>query len=123
MEKKTGDVVRRGRLRGERSGEMMHFLSSMNADRCIADADILVDMAHVLMLSKRDIIGRETAQVLLGALLRLYDQGYRIPSSMTGSRISMPGSSHTSSPPSAKRRGAGSTSGDRATTRWLPASG
>jgi len=85
MEKKTEDVVRRGRLRGERSGEMMHFLSSMNADRCIADADILVDMAHVLMLSKRNIIGRETARVLLGALLRLYDHG--IPDSVFDDRF------------------------------------
>jgi len=85
MEKKTEDVVRRGRLRGERSGEMIHFLSSMNVDRCIADADILVDMAHVLMLSKRNIIERETAQVLLKALLGLYDQG--IPDSVFDDRF------------------------------------
>lgn len=75
MERKTEDVVRRGRLKGERSGEMMHFLSSMDADRCIADADILVDMAHVLMLAKKNIIGKETAKQLLGALLGLYDNG------------------------------------------------
>ena len=31
------DVVRRGRLSGERTGEMMHFLSSMVADRHIAE--------------------------------------------------------------------------------------
>jgi argininosuccinate lyase len=75
MERKTEDVVRRGRLKGERSGEMMHFLSSMNADRCIADADILVDMAHVLMLSKKNIIGKQVAKEILGALLDLYDNG------------------------------------------------
>ena len=69
------DVVRRGRLAGERTGEMTHFLSSMNADRCIADADILVDMAHVLMLHKQRIIGEDTAGTLLRALLEFYDHG------------------------------------------------
>ncbi len=69
------DVVRRGRLAGERTGEMTQFLSSMNADRYIADADILVDMAHVLMLHKQQIIDRETAATLLRALLEFYDEG------------------------------------------------
>ena len=69
------DVVRLGRLSGERTGEMMHFLSSMRSDRCIADADILVDLAHVLMLEKQKIIDRETAKHLLGALLELFDDG------------------------------------------------
>ena len=69
------DVVRLGRLSGERSGEMMHFLSSMRSDRCIADADILVDLAHVLMLEKQKIIDKETAKHLLGALLELFDDG------------------------------------------------
>ena len=69
------DVVRLGRLSGERSGEMMHFLSSMRSDRCIADADILVDLAHVLMLEKQKIIDKETAKHLLGALLELFDEG------------------------------------------------
>ena len=69
------DVVRLGRLSGERTGEMMHFLSSMRSDRCIADADILVDLAHVLMLEKQKIIDKETAKHLLGALLELFDDG------------------------------------------------
>ena len=50
------DVVRLGRLSGERTGEMMRFLSSMRSDRCIADADVLVDIAHVLMLERQKII-------------------------------------------------------------------
>lgn len=69
------DVVRRGRLAGERTGEMTHFLSSMEADRYIADADVLVDIAHVLMLHKQQIIAEETAATLLGALLEFYDSG------------------------------------------------
>jgi argininosuccinate lyase len=69
------DVVRLGRLSGERTGEMMHFLSSMRSDRCIADADILVDLAHVLMLEKQKIIDRDIAKQLLSALLELFDKG------------------------------------------------
>ena len=69
------DVVRLGRLSGERTGEMMHFLSSMRSDRCIADADILVDLAHVLMLEKQKIIDRDIAKQLLSALLVLFDEG------------------------------------------------
>jgi argininosuccinate lyase len=54
---------------------MMHFLSSMHSDRCIADADILVDLAHVLMLEKQKIIDHESAKQLLSALLELFDEG------------------------------------------------
>jgi len=54
---------------------MMHFLSSMRADRCIADADVLVDIAHVLMLDRQKIIDRTITQQLLPALLVLYDDG------------------------------------------------
>ena len=54
---------------------MMHFLSSMRADRCIADADVLVDIAHVLMLDKQKIIDRDIAKQLLPTLLKLYDEG------------------------------------------------
>ncbi|MDD1697971.1 MAG: argininosuccinate lyase [Methanoregula sp.] len=69
------DVVRLGRLSGERTGEMMHFLSSMRSDRYIADADLLVDLAHVLMLKKQKIIDRDNAQKLISALLVLFDEG------------------------------------------------
>jgi len=69
------DVVRLGRLSGKRTGEMMHFLSSMRSDRCIADADILVDLAHVLMLKKQKIIDQDIATQLLLALLELHDDG------------------------------------------------
>jgi len=69
------DVVRRGRLSGERTGEMTQFLSSMHADRHIADADILVDIAHVLMLDKQKIIARNITRQLLPALLAIHDEG------------------------------------------------
>jgi argininosuccinate lyase len=54
---------------------MIHFLSSMRSDRCIAEADILVDLAHVLMLEKQKIIDHESAKQLLSALLELFDEG------------------------------------------------
>lgn len=73
------DVVRRGRLTGERTGEMMHFLSSMNADRHLADADVLVDIAHIMMLYKQRIIELETTRPLLSSLLQLYDNGIPEP--------------------------------------------
>jgi argininosuccinate lyase len=69
------DVVRLGRLSGERSGELMLFLSSMDADRCIAESDLLVDIAHVLMLDKQKINGRGITRQLLLALLELHDDG------------------------------------------------
>jgi argininosuccinate lyase len=75
VERMRRDVVRLGRLSGERTGEMMHFLSSMRSDRYIADADILVDLAHVLMLEKQKIIDHDIAKQLLSALLELYDEG------------------------------------------------
>lgn len=54
---------------------MMRFLSSMQADRHIADADILVDIAHVMMLDKQKINDRAVTKQLLSALLEMYDDG------------------------------------------------
>jgi argininosuccinate lyase len=54
---------------------MMHFLSSMEADRNITDADILVDIAHVLMLDKQKINDRRVTRQILSVLLELYANG------------------------------------------------
>src|SRR5208337_4442586 len=75
VKRMRSDVVRLGRLSGERTGEMMQFLSSMRADRYIAKADILVDIAHVLMLDRQKINDRATTRQLLPALLRFHDAG------------------------------------------------
>jgi argininosuccinate lyase len=69
------DVVRRGRLSGDRDARIAAFLSSMAADRTIAGADVLVDIAHALMLLKQGIIGSDAGRLLLGALLTLYREG------------------------------------------------
>ena len=69
------DVVRKGRLEGGRSSITKQFLSSMEADRQIAAADILVDIAHVLMLDRQKINERKVTQQLLRELLPMYDDG------------------------------------------------
>ena len=58
-ERMRTDVVRKGRLSGERSGDIAPFLSSMQADRQIARADLFVDIARVLMLDRQKINERK----------------------------------------------------------------
>ena len=69
------DQIRQGRLAGERSANLEHFLASMDADRWIAEADLLVDMAHLLGLSRQGIIDEAPARALMAALLDLHDHG------------------------------------------------
>ncbi|MDN7024221.1 argininosuccinate lyase [Methanoculleus sp. FWC-SCC1] len=69
------DQIRQGRLAGDRSEAILHFLASMDADRWIAEADLLVDMAHLLMLRRQGIIGEEPARALMAGLLDLHDTG------------------------------------------------
>jgi argininosuccinate lyase len=69
------DVVRRGRLSGERSKDLKSFLSSMDADRTIVNEDILVDIAHLLMLHRQEIISHEHMRVILKSLLLLQKNG------------------------------------------------
>ncbi|PKG32625.1 MAG: argininosuccinate lyase, partial [Methanoregula sp.] len=59
------DVVRRGRLAGERDSDMQEFLSSMDADRYIAEADLQEDIAHVLMLDRQKINERKTTKQIV----------------------------------------------------------
>lgn len=69
------DQIRQGRLSGERSANLEHFLASMDADRWIAEADLLVDMAHLLGLRRQGIIDEVPARALMAALLDLHDHG------------------------------------------------
>lgn len=69
------DQIRQGRLAGERSADLEHFLASMDADRWIAGADLLVDMAHLLGLRRQGIIDEAPARALMAALLDLHDHG------------------------------------------------
>jgi argininosuccinate lyase len=69
------DVIRQGRLGGVRTPDIESFLSSMEADRYIASADLLVDMAHLLMLTRQGIVPADTATSLMKPLLNMYTNG------------------------------------------------
>jgi argininosuccinate lyase len=69
------DQIRKGRLAGERSRQVLRYLSSMEADRWIGEADILVDMAHVVMLHRQKLMAPEHARALLRVLLQLHGEG------------------------------------------------
>ncbi len=69
------DVVRQGRLSGTRSAAVSRFLSAQEADRALARADLLVDIAHVLMLDTQKINKRAVTKPIISALLDFYDNG------------------------------------------------
>jgi argininosuccinate lyase len=71
----AGDSLRTGRLGDDRPESVTSFLSSMEADRWIGNADVLVDIAHVMMLERQGIIERQYAATLLSALLPLHRDG------------------------------------------------
>ncbi|MDD1723503.1 MAG: argininosuccinate lyase, partial [Methanospirillum sp.] len=71
----TRDVVRMARLSGERSGNAESLLCSMEADRNISAADVLVDMAHLTMLTSQKIITETHAKTLMRELLRMHESG------------------------------------------------
>ncbi|CAM2962238.1 argininosuccinate lyase [Halobacterium salinarum] len=66
-------VVRRDRFSG---GPARSFLSSMDGDGRIFEADLAVDRAHVVMLAEQDIIGDEAAAAILGALADVEAAGF-----------------------------------------------
>ncbi|MDD3575072.1 MAG: argininosuccinate lyase, partial [Methanospirillum sp.] len=71
----TRDVVREARLSGERTEDIESLLSSMEADRSIAFSDVLVDMAHLVMLTRQQIVHEDHAKTLMKELLIMYESG------------------------------------------------
>ena len=69
------DQIRNGRLEGNRSEDCEIYLASMDADREIAECDIRVDMAHVLMLVQQNLIDKESAKKILVALKGYMENG------------------------------------------------
>ena len=69
------DQIRKGRLGGDRSNAVAEFLSSAAADRRIAYCDLRVDMAHILMLAKQNLIDPASAKTLLSHLHRYMEEG------------------------------------------------
>jgi argininosuccinate lyase len=69
------DVIRQGRLGGVRTPDIESFLSSMEADRYIASSDLLIDMAHLLMLTRKGIVPADIASSLMKPLLSMHSRG------------------------------------------------
>ncbi len=67
------DVVRRERFSG---GPARGFLSSMDSDKRIFEADLAVDRAHVVMLAEQNVIADDEAGEILGALDEVESAGY-----------------------------------------------
>ncbi len=74
----TRYVVRKARLSGERKEDIESLLSSMEADRNIASSDVLVDMAHLVMLTRQRIVNETHAKTLMRELLEMYESGVPI---------------------------------------------
>lgn len=69
------DILRRGRLASVPDEEIINFTSSMNADKWIFKADILIDLAHTIMLKERKIIKAEDCKKILEGLLTIKEEG------------------------------------------------
>ncbi len=69
------DILRRGRLASVPDEEIINFTSSMNADKWIFKADILIDLAHTIMLKERKIIKAEDCKKILKGLLTIKEEG------------------------------------------------
>jgi len=71
----AADVVRRERFSG---GPARGFLSSLDADERIFEADLAVDRAHVVMLAEGGIIDEDSAGEVLAALAEVEDAGHAV---------------------------------------------
>jgi argininosuccinate lyase len=69
------NILRRGRLEVAQGEEILRYTSSMEADRKIFEADIVVDLAHTVMLKEQGIISKEDCSKILGGLLRIREDG------------------------------------------------
>jgi len=67
------DVVRRERFSG---GPARGFLSSLEADERIFEADLAVDRAHVVMLVEQDIVDEDSAGEILRGLDAVEEAGH-----------------------------------------------
>ncbi|GAB6879611.1 argininosuccinate lyase [Halorubrum gandharaense] len=66
-------AIRRDRFSG---GPAREFLSSLDADAAIFEADLAVDRAHVVMLAEQGIVEEEVAGEILAALADIEDAGH-----------------------------------------------
>lgn len=71
------NILRRGRLEATQDEEILRYTSSMEADKWIFEADILVDLAHTVMLREQGIINEEDCSKILSGLLKIRDKGMK----------------------------------------------
>jgi argininosuccinate lyase len=64
--------IREKRFEGEMDPEAARYISSIEADLRIFQETVLVNMAHVIMLHKRQLLKKREASALLSSLLKLY---------------------------------------------------
>jgi argininosuccinate lyase len=70
------DILRRGRLESLEDADVSSFISSMDADLHLFEADILTDTAHVIMLAESGIITQDECTLILTALDSIKNEGY-----------------------------------------------
>ena len=71
------NILRRGRLEATQDDDILRYTSSMEADKWIFEADILVDLAHTVMLREQGIINEEDCSKILSGLLKIRDKGMK----------------------------------------------
>ncbi len=69
-------MVVRSRLDREMDEDALRLTSSMDSDRNIFHYDLLVDYAHVIMLERQGIIGRESAGKIISSLREIEQDGF-----------------------------------------------
>ncbi|WP_406657500.1 argininosuccinate lyase [Methanolobus sp. ZRKC2] len=69
------DILRRGRLSSTPDEDILNFTSSMSADKWIFEADVLVDLAHTVMLKEQGIIREQDCSKILQGLLKIKEEG------------------------------------------------
>ncbi len=70
------DLLRGGRLKEPRPPEVAAYCSSIYQDERIFGADIQVDLAHVVMLTRKGIISAKDGALILQALRKIASEGF-----------------------------------------------
>ncbi len=71
----NNEIHRIGRMRKGMKTEVRDYLQSLEADHAIFHKDILVDMAHVVMLTEQEILSADDTKSILSALRDLQNGG------------------------------------------------
>ncbi len=69
------NILRRGRLGNSIKEDVAKYTTSLDFDKEIFEADILCDIAHVIMLYEEGIIDKDTAKKIIEGLKGIYKNG------------------------------------------------